>query len=74
MLITHDTYLSEALARLWGAGPNPGRRELSAWDRPRHDPSSHRATPPTSAGIALMGQPAGAGGGAAASKTIVEKL
>jgi hypothetical protein len=73
MPITHDTYLSPALARLWGAGENAGRRELSAWDRPRHDPPSHRATPPP-AGIAFTGQPAGAGVGRPPLKTIVEKL
>ena len=74
MPITHDLYLSATLARLWNAGANAGERKLSAWDRPRHDPSSHRATPPTPAGIANRGQPAGAGRVATATKPAVEKL
>ena len=74
MPITHDTYLSTTLARLWHTGPNAGERQLSPWDRPRHDPSSHRATPPTPTGIADRGQPAGAGDVATASKAAVEKL
>jgi hypothetical protein len=73
MPITHGTYLSATLAHLWGA-PNVGQGKLSAWDRPRHDPPSHRATPPTPAGIAYTGQPAGAGVGRQPSKTIVGKL
>lgn len=73
MPITHDLYLSATLARLWNTGPNAGDRPRSAWDRPRHDPSSHRATPPTPAGIADRGQPAGVRG-VATAKTAVEKL
>jgi hypothetical protein len=62
MPITHDTYLSATLARLWGVGANAGGRKLSAWDRPHHKPPSHRATPvPT--GIAQPGQPAAPGWG-----------
>jgi hypothetical protein len=73
MPITHDTYLSATLARLWGAGANAGGRQLSAWDRPRHEPPGHRATP-TPSGIAQPGQPAGAGVGRPPAGTIVEKL
>jgi hypothetical protein len=61
MPITHDTYLSATLARLWGAGANAGGRKLSAWDHPRLDPPSHRATPPSPSGLAVTGQPVGAG-------------
>ncbi|WP_172830180.1 hypothetical protein [Opitutus sp. GAS368] len=74
MPITHDTYLSATLARVWGASPNASPRKVSEWDRPRHDLPSHRATPPTPAGIAFPGQPAGAGMGRQALPIIVEKL